>query len=129
MGRRDDRLAKDREILTALIADGGLKEWVQATWRHRSVRREASFYNRLAELPEDVRRRYERLPDGRMVDTDILDALRDFTAIVVNRSKKAGRRATLEELRKLWAKSQYRDLPIESYWKHLPASERREVEE
>lgn len=128
MGKWEERQANERQILTDLIADGGIKEWIQVRWKSRTDRKQASFYNRLDELPEDVRRRYERLPDGRTIDVNALTDLSDSIGVAVSRAKKAGRRATLEDVRRLWAKSEYKDLSFEFYWRHLPASERREVE-
>lgn len=128
MGKWEDRKSKEREILSDLIADGGVKEWIQVSWKSRTGRQQASFYNRLGELPEDVQKRYERLPDGRTIDVDALTDLSDLAEVAVRRATKAGRRPTLEDVRKLWAKSEYKDLSLEFYWRHLPASERREVE-
>src|SRR5689334_3405869 len=71
MGRRAERLERERTELTALVEDGGLKEAIQDEWRRRSGNRQSSFYNMLLKLPESLRRRYHDLPDGRTVKTGI----------------------------------------------------------
>ena len=128
MGKWDDRNKKEREILSALIADGGFKGWIRAVWKSRTTRNQASFYKRLDELPEDVRRRFERLPAGRTIDVETLVDLGEEIDLEAWRAKKAGRRPTLEEIRKWWAKAGYGDSSFEFYWSHLPASWRRDVE-
>jgi hypothetical protein len=73
--KREERKRKEQTLLHELISRGGLKPDIIRAWSRETRRKKSAFYDRLAELPEVDRVRYESLPDHRMLDSKLLEEL------------------------------------------------------
>ena len=73
--RREERKRKEQELLHDLIVKGGLKEEILETWQRETRKKKSAFYDRLAELSEEDKIRYESLTDRRMIDSNKLNDL------------------------------------------------------
>ena len=66
--KREERKCKEKDHLKELILNGGLKDEVVKAWCRDMRKEKSAFYDRLAELPDDDRTRYESLIDRRKID-------------------------------------------------------------
>jgi hypothetical protein len=125
--RREERKRKEQEILHDLIVKGGLKGEILEIWQRETRRKKSAFYDRLAELSEEDKIRYESLTDRRMIDSEKLNEMiiyiEDmngcYEAILLRRPEIASR-LTKKELCKWWCE-EYEATPFafEWYWKAL----------
>jgi hypothetical protein len=73
--KREERKRKEQTLLHALIIKCGLKQDIFEAWRRETGRKKSAFYDRLDELSEEDRARYESLPDHRMLSSELLKEL------------------------------------------------------
>jgi hypothetical protein len=125
--RREERKRKEQELLHDLIVKGGLKEEILEIWQRETRKKKSAFYDRLAELSEEDKIRYESLTDRRMIDSkkleDLIIYIEDWDLLytaTLRRNPEGARRRTKKELCKWWCEK-YEATPFafEWYWKAL----------
>src|SRR4051812_28767733 len=103
---REQRLEWEREELRAAIADGGTKQFVTESWLRTTLQRKSAFYLRMADLSEQDRLAWDRLPDGRMLYQPALEMMYRGVENHIREAKKQDRPPTVAGLRAWWEEFQ-----------------------
>jgi hypothetical protein len=126
--KREERKHKEQTLLHDLIMNGGLKPDILETWRRETRRRKSAFYDRLGELSEEDRVRYESLPDRRMLDRKKLEELKinieddyELYEHSMNKYPELSRQPTKNSICAWWCKTFPETASsFEMYWAALP---------